>query len=318
MPTKTKEPKGKKTKEIAEAKRQAAHATVPVTVEERVESVAEDDGGAHSIDHLTILDNEEAPDTNKEPVEDIKERTAADLSFWNNSWTWAESANSYGNKPEDSWFVNPTPKLVGEVMTNIPLIYDACEVALVAGEHTEQLSAERHRHHEFIRDAAIGDVVSECLDMLTAYQGRFFEAVQRYVGLTASYDSQRNATNPDAERLEQAKLRKVDAGAQCRTWAAKLIALYEAYHATQTDERAYNLTYDFAPLPPAEGKEPSKAYGLFRWSVNNTLNKVGRRLTRKIKDGSMDADKYRIPRPWLTKAKTENQLDADDLISDFN
>jgi hypothetical protein len=323
MPTKTLTPaqkgaitrkknlKKQKAKEIAEAKRQAK-IHVPVTLE------AEDDNGSHTIDHLTILDNHVSPDTNKEPSEDIEERNAADLSFWNNSWTWAQSNNSYGDKPEDSWFINPTAKLIGEVMSNAPTIYSACEVALIAGDHMEQLVKERDRHTEFLREALEADLVSESLDMLTAYQGRFFESVQRYIGLCASYDNQRNAQKPDAERLESAKMRKHDAGTQCRNWVARLVSLVEAYHSVVTDERAYRLTYDFAPLPPTDGQPPSREYGLFKWSITNTLGKVGRRLTRSIKTGKMDAEKYRIPRPWLTETKTANQMDADDLISDFN
>ena len=301
----------KKAREIAEAKRQAN--PIPVTVD-----VAEDDGGSFSIDHGTILDNHEMPDTNKEAIEDITARNAADLSFWNNSWTWAESTNSYGDKPEDSWFINPTPKLIGEVMANVPTIYSACEVALIAGDHMEQLKKERQRHTDFLQDAESADLVSEALDLLTSYQGRFFESVQRYIGLVASYENQRNSTNVDEERLEGAKMRKHNAGEQCRNWTARLIALREAYHSVVTDERAYNLTYNFSPMPPNEGRAPTREYGLFKWSITNTLNKVGRRLTRSIKTGSMDAEKYRIPRPWLETASKEKRLEADDLLSDFN
>jgi hypothetical protein len=306
----------KKAEEIKEAKRQA-DVSIPVQVgtEKIVDVEAE---GSHAIDHMTVLDNHEAPDTNKELAEDIKERNEADLSFWNNSWTWVESNNSYGNKPEDKWFINPTAKLIGEVMYNAPTIYSACEVALIAGEHTDQLDRERIRHMDFLRDAEEADLISESLDMLTSYQGRYFEAVQRYIGLVASYDNQRNSQKPDMDRLEQAKMRKHDAGTQCRNWAARLIALKEAYHSVVTDERAYNLTYNFAPLPPQDGATPSREYGLFKWSITNTLNKVGRRLTRSIKEGKMDAEKYRIPRPWLTDEQAGHQLDADDLISDFN
>jgi len=303
----------KKADEIAEAKRQQTKTPPVALTAETMEAE-----GSHSIDHGTILDNHEMPDTNKEPAEDIKARNEADLSFWNNSWTWTESNNSYGDKPEDSWFINPTAKLIGEVMHNAPTIYSACEVALIAGDHTEQLYIERERHVDFLRMAQEGDLVSEALDLLTAYQSRYFEAVQRYIGLVASYDNQRNSKNIDAERLEGAKMRKHDAGTQCRAWTAKLIALKEGYHSVVTDERAYNLSYNFAPTPPAEGQAPSREYGLFKWSVTNTLNKVGRRLTRSIKSGSMDAEKYRIPRPWLEGAELEKQLDADDLIGDFN
>jgi len=303
--------------EIAEAKRQTT--SIPVSVEDKISGAVETEAeGAHALDHGTILDNEEVPDTNKEPIEDIVQRNAADLSFWNNSWTWAESNNSYGDKPEDSWFINPTPKLIGEVMTNVPTIYSACEVALIAGDHIEQLDRERTRHSDFLQEAEAADLISESLDMLTSYQGRFFESVQRYIGLCASYDNQKNGNNPDQERLESAKMRKHDAGTQCRNWTARLIALRESYHSVVTDERAYNLTYNFSPMPPAEGAAPSREYGLFKWSITNTLNKVGRRLTRSIKTGSMDAEKYRIPRPWLEEAAVEKRLNADDLLSDFN
>jgi len=325
MPTKTKltpQQKGaitrkknaaaKKKAEFEEAKRQAN--TVPVTIGDP----AEDDGGSHSIDHGTILDNAETDDTNKEASETIVERATADLSFWNNSWTWAKATSSYGNKPEDSWFINPTAKLIGEVMHNAPTIYSACEVALIAGDHKAQLDNERNRHLDFLRTAEIGDLVSEALDLLTAYQSRYFEAVQRYIGLQASYDNQRNSNNPDADRLESAKMRKVEAGKQCRAWTARLVALVEAYHSVVTDERAYSLSYDFAPTPPKEGQPPTREYGLFKWSVTNTLNKVGRRLARSIKEGKMDAEQYRIPRPWLTEAQRAKTLDADELIGDFN
>lgn len=301
----------KKAEAIAEAKRQ--NTQIPVSI-----TVAEDDGGSHSIDHGTILDNHVEDDTNKEGVEVIKARNEADLSFWNNSWTWVESANSYGDKPEDSWFINPTSKLIAEVMNNVPTVYAACETALIVGEHTDQMELERIRHSDFLEMADPTDLISESLDLLTSYQGRFFESVQRYIGLVASYDNQKNAEKPDVERLESAKMRKADAGKQCRAWTARLIALYEAYHSVITDERAYNLTYNFAPLPPQDGQAPSREYGLFKWSITNTLNKVGRRLTRSIKTGKMDAEKYRIPRPWLEAAATEKHLDADELLSDFN
>jgi len=299
--------------EIAEAKRQNTQTPLVALTAETMEAE-----GSHGIDHGTILDNEEAPDTNKEPAEDIAARNTADLSFWNGSWAWNKSANSYGDKPEDSWFINPTPKLLGEVMTNVPTIYSSCEVALIAGDHEEQLKRERERHAAFLQEAEAADLVSEALDLLTSYQGRFFESVQRYIGLVASYDNQRNSNNIDEERLEQAKMRKHNAGTQCRNWTARLIALRESYHSVVSDERAYNLTYNFSPMPPAEGATPSREYGLFKWSISNTLNKVGRRLTRSIKTGSMDAEKYRIPRPWLTEASKEKRLDADDMLSDFN
>ena len=155
-------------RQIDEAKRQSTH--VPVNVE-----VAEDDGGSHSIDHGTILDNHVEPDTNKELHEDIDERNAADMSFWNNSWTWTKAASSYGNKPEDSWFINPTAKLVGEVMHNAPTIFSACEVGLIAGDHTDQLALERLRHTDFLQLADSSDLISESLDLLTSYQSRYLE-----------------------------------------------------------------------------------------------------------------------------------------------
>ena len=300
-----------KAKEIAEAKRQDTH--IPVVIK-----AAEDNGGSHSIDHGTILDNHVEDDTNKEGIEVIQERNEADLSFWGNSWTWVKFNNSYGDKPEDSWAINPTAKLIAEVMNNVPTIYAACETALIVGEHVDQMELERLRHLDFLRMADEGDLVSESLDLLTSYQGRFFESVQRYIGLVASYDNQKNANKPDENRLEQAKMRKADAGKQCRAWSARLIALYEAYHSVVTDERAYNLSYNFAPLPPADGQPQSREYGLFKWAISNTLNKVGRRLTRSVKTGSMDAEKYRIPRPWLSEASTVKRVDADQLLSDFN
>ena len=112
-------------------------------------------------------------------------------------------------------------------------------------------------------------------------------------------------------------MRKESAGAQCRAWAARLIALVEAYHSVVTDDRAYSLSFNFAPVPPAEGKSPTREYSLYKWSVTNTLNKVGRRLARSIKEGKMDADKYRIPRPWMTATKKARQLDANSMLSDF-
>ena len=92
MPTKAQleEQNAELQRQIKEAKRQSTQ--VPVTVG------ADPDSGSHAIDHLTLLDNHEAPDTNKELQEDIDERNNADLSFWNNSWTWAEAANSYGDQ----------------------------------------------------------------------------------------------------------------------------------------------------------------------------------------------------------------------------
>ena len=305
-------------RQIEEAKRQSTH--VPVTVVDKITQGANstESEGSHALDHGTIFDNHVEPDTNFEPSEDIDARNANDLSFWNNSWTWAKAAKSYGNKPEDSWFINPTPKLIADVMTNAPLVNSACEVALLAGDHQEQLKTERNRHLEFLRDAEAGDIISESLDMLTAYQSRFLESVQRYIGLAASYQNQLTNKNATPEQIEGAQLRKEDAGKQCRAWTAKLIGLVEAYHSVVTDERAYNLHYDFAPMPPASGQSPSKAYGLFRWSVTNTLNKTGRRLARSIKEGKMDAEKYRIPRPWLDDAHKESQLSANTMLSDFS
>ena len=303
-------------RQIDEAKRQSTH--IPVTVADKIAKGSEqsEDEGSHALDHGTILDNHMEPDTNLEAVEDIDARNANDLSFWNGSWTWAKAAKSYGNKPQDSWFINPTPKLIGEVMANAPTIFGACEVALIS-KQAEQMTRERNRHLEFLRDAEEGDLVSEALDLLTAYQSRYLESVQRYIGLAASYENQQNNKNITSEQIESAQLRKEDAGKQCRAWAAKLIALVESYHSVVSDERAYNLTYDFAPLPPQDGQPASKAYGLFKWSVTNTLNKTGRRLARSIKEGKMDAEKYRIPRPWLTETQKTHQLDANTMISDF-
>lgn len=312
MPTKAQleEQNAELLRQITEAKRQTIH--VPVTIGD-----SEDDNGSHSIDHLTLLDNHEAPDTNKEPREDIDERNASDLSFWNNSWTWAQSNNSYGDKPEDSWFINPTAKLIGEVMHNAPLIFSTCEVGLIAGGHKTQLKEERQRHQDFLQTADGNDLISEALDLLTSYQSRFLESVQRYIGMAASYDNQLENKNISEEQIESAKLRKEGAGAQCRAWAARLIALVEAYHSVVTDERAYNLTFNFAPTPPAPDQSPTRAYSLFKWSVTTTLGKVGRRLARSIKEGKMDAEKYRIPRPWITEDRKGKQLNANTMISDF-
>ena len=297
-------------RQIAEAKRQATH--IPVTV-----GNSEDDGGSHSIDHLTLLDNHESPDTNKEPSEDIDERNASDMSFWNNSWTWTKAENSYGDKPEDAWFINPTAKLIGEVMHNAPTIFGACEVALVCGDHSDQMDQERLRHKEFLQLALPSDLISESLDLLTSYQSRYFEAVQRYLGVAASYANQVENKNISEEQIESAQLRKEDAGAQCRAWAARLIALVEAYNSVVGDERAYKLSFKFDPLPPQEGRPPSREYSLFKWSVTTTLGKVGRRLARSIKEGKMDADKYRIPRPWMTESQKGKQLNANEMLSDF-
>jgi len=306
--------KGAKTQQEVDAKRQDA---LQVAIHADVKVAAEDDGGSHAIDHGTLFDNQEMPDTNKETREVIVARETADISFWNNSWTWTKATTSYGNKPEDSWFVNPTPKLVAEVMNNSPTIHSACRVGLTAGDHKSQLNKERKRHVEFLRDANEGDIVSEALDLLTAYQNRFYETVQRYLGIAASYENQRNSDNISDEQLENAKMRKEQAGTQCRTWTAKLIALIEAYHDVISDERAYNLKYDFAPMPPAEGQPATREYNLYRWSVNNALNKIGRRLARSIKEGKLDAEKYRIPRPWMMESNTKKQLEADSIISDF-
>lgn len=306
----------KKATEIAEAKRQSI--VISVTAEDKLNLVAEADDGAHAIDHGTILDNEEQPDTNKYPSEDLKALATADLSFWNNSWCWNEAENSYGNKPQDKWFINPTPDLIAKVMNNAPTIFSACEVSLIAGDQVEQLSRERKRHVEFLRDANVGDIVSESLDLLTAYQSRYFEAVQRYLGLSTSYQNQLNSKNISQEQIESAQLRKEAAGAQCRSWAAKLIALIEGYNATVSDERAFKLTFDFAPLPPDENRPPTREYSLFKWAVTTTLNKVGRRLARSIKEGKMDAAKYRIPRPWLEETQKGTQIKANEMLSDFN
>lgn len=298
-------------RQIAEATRQSVQ--IPLTVQP-----AEDDGGSFRIDHGTILDNHVTPDTNKEAIEDILERDNADLSFWNNSWAWNKSKNSYGNKPEDSWFVNPTPKLIGEVMNWAPMVHTNCRLALEVGEHTEQLAKEKKRHVEFLRSAEQGDIVSESLDLLTAYQNRFFESVQRYIGLCASYDNQVNSAKPDQDRIGNAAMKKGEAASVCRGWVARLLGLIEGYHSVVTDERAYKLSYNFSPAPPDENRAPTKEYGLFKWAVTQSLNKVGRRLARSVKEGKMDAEKYRIPRPWLTEAQLGKQINADALIGDFN
>ena len=296
---------------IAEAKRQA---TMPLTITHD----SEDDGGSHSIDHGTILDNHVSEDTNKESIEVIQERNQSDVSFWGGSWAWVHTTKSYGNKPEDSYFINPTPKLIGEVMHNVPTIYEACRVALTVGNYQDQLEIEQMRHKDFLQDADSADLVSESLDLMTSYQGRFFESVQRYLGLCASYNNARDAQKPDENRLEQAKMKKKVAGDQCRAWSARLIALVEAYHSTVSDERAYKLSYNLSPLPPQDGQPASRDYGLFKWAITQTLNKIGKRLTRSIKTGSMDAEKFRVPRPWLDEEHSNNQKTADDYISDFN
>lgn len=287
--------------QIKEAKRQQTH--VPSN------KMSVDDGGSHAIDHLTILDNHEMPDTNMYPAEDIP-TDSNDLSFWGGSWCWNKAARAYGNKPEDSWFINPTPKLIGEVMHNAPLIHGACEVALLQ-DHKDELDRERRRHLDFLREANDGEIVSECLDLLTSYQGRYFEAVQQYLGRCASYDNQSNNTRASEEDIEASEARKLEAAATCRGWAARLIALVEAYHEVQSDERAYNLTYDFAPDPG------SSRFGLYKWTVTTALNKIGRRLTRSVKNGTMDAERYRIPRPWLDDTHRETKKKADEMLSDF-
>ena len=288
--------------QIAEAKRQQTQAPV--------NKMSVDDGGSHSIDHLTILDNHEMPDTNAMPAEDIP-TDSNDLSFWGGSWAWNKSAKSYGDKPEDSWWINPTPKLIGEVMLNAPLVHCACEVALLQ-EHKDELDRERGRHLDFLRVANDGEIVSECLDLLKSYQGRYFEAVQQYLGRCASYDNRASNPNSNDDDIEAAEAKKLEAAATCRGWVARLIALIEAYHAVQTDERAYNLTYDFAPSPD------SSKYGLYRWTVTTALNSIGKRLTRSVKTGKMDAERYRIPRPWLDDTHRETKHKADEMLSDFS
>jgi len=275
-----------------------------------VSKVTVDDGGSHAIDHLTILDNHEEPDTNLEPAEDIQKRMTNDLSFWGGSWTWNEAERAYGDKPEDKWFINPTPKLLAEVMNNAPLIHGSCETALLV-QHKDELDTERKRHLDFYRTAQSAEFVSESLDMLTSYQGRFFEAVQQYLGRSASYDNQNGRDDVPEEQIENARMRKVESAAVCRRWVAKLIALVEAYHSVMDDERAYNLHYNFAPAPD------SREFNLYRWSVTTALNKIGRRLARSVKEGKMDAEKYRIPRPWMETVQKSNRKKADELISDF-
>lgn len=299
------------TKKELEEKLAAANEQIKRNKQEADAREAKKQEGSHSIDHGTILDNHEMPDTNKEPLEDIIAREANDLSFWNNSWTWQKANRSYGNKPEDSWFINPTPKLIADVMHNTPLIYGSCEVALL-GTHKDELDRERQRHLEFLRAAADGEFVSECLDLLTSYQSRLFEAVQQYLGRSASYEAQENNERASEDDIEQSRMKKLEAAASCRGWTARLISLHEAYHEVMTDERAYNLTYDFSPTPDTQ------AYNLYRWSVTNALNRIGRRLTRSVKNGTMDADRYRIPRPWLEESQKQSRKKADEMISDFS
>lgn len=274
------------------------------------EAKSADTSGSHAIDHLTLLDNHEMPDTNREPAEDIAARMSNDLSFWGNSWCWNKAAKSYGPNPEDSWFVNPTPKLIGEVLAAAPVIHGSCEAVLL-GEHKDELDTERKRHLEFLRTAHDDEIVSECLDLLKAYQSRYFEAVQQYLGRAASYDSQNSREDADDDQVEKAEMRKLESAAVCRRWVAKLVALVEAYHSVQSDERAYNLHYNFSAEPG------SSEYGLYRWSVTQALNNIGRRLTRSVKSGKLDAEQYRIPRPWLDKTKRDMKAKADELISDF-
>lgn len=313
MPTKAKTKKStnrkisaveaEKTDEQAEAKRQSVH--VPV-------SNASETEGSHSIDHGTIRDSEVLPDTNLEAQEDIDQRNQNDLSFWSNSWAWTKADRAYGDKPEDKWFVNPTPKLIGEVMQNVPTVFEACRVALSVGNQQEQMNQEKERHLDFLRGAESAELVSECLDMLTAYQSRFFESVQRWIGLAASYENQVNNDNAKADDVANAAMKKKTQGDICRGWAARLLALTEAYHEVVTDERAYNLTFDFAPKPGT-----SQA-NLFKWSITTAMNKIGRRLARSIKQGNLDAEKYRIPRPWLEEGAKSTQISADQMISDFD
>jgi hypothetical protein len=294
---------GKKTEEQLEAKRQQPTAPKNKATEEE---------GSHSIDHLTIMDNAEVPDTNFEPAEDIDARNHNDMTFWGGSWEWVKANTSYGDKPQDSWFVNPTTKLIGETLDVIPGIHKACHMALKAGNHQEQMNRELERHLDFLRMEDGGELVSQGLDMLIAYQNRFFESVQRYNGLCASYEIKANNPKTDDKDIEDAKIRKQEAGDQVRGWVAKLIALTEAYHAVVDDERAYNLSYDF------DISQQHPRYGLLRWSVTESLRKVGKRLAKSIKSGNMDAARYNIPRPWLDEAQKENRKDADNMLSDFN
>lgn len=293
-----------------------AHRQANVPQQQRPRDLETDADGSHAIDHLTILDNHVSDDTNKEAIEDIKSRNESNLSFWGGSWIWVKAERSYGNKPEDKWFINPAPQLIGEVMRDAPLIHGACELALI-GEHKEQLDRERTRHIDFLRMADGEELISECLDMLTGYQGRYFEAVQRYIGLEASYQTQIHNDRATEEQVELAVMRKKSAGDQCRSWVARLISLREAYQAVISDDRAYNLKYDFAPSPTKGDGSPNDAYGLYKWSVTQALGKIGKRLARSIKSGKMDADKYRIPRPWLEEQQLANQRDANEMVSDF-
>lgn len=304
MPTKAQleEKLASMSEELKEAKRQQ--------VQQPVRKGAVDDGGSYAIDHLTVMDNHEMPDTNREPAEDIAQRMTNDLSFWGDSWCWNKSQRAYGNKPEDSWFINPTPKLIGEVMAHAPIIHGQCE-AMLLNAHKDELDTERKRHLDFLRDARDNEIISECLDMLKAYQGRYFEAVQQYLGRVASYNNQKNRQDASDNDIEKAEGRKLESAAVCRRTVAKLIALIEAYHSVQTDERAYNLHYNFSAQPG------SREYNLYRWSVTQALNNIGRRLTRSVKDGKLDAEQYRIPRPWLDETQKDLKAKADEMISDF-
>jgi hypothetical protein len=304
MPTKKEleEKLANMSEELKEAKRQQ--------VQQPVNKGAADEGGSYAIDHLTVLDNHESPDTNREPAEDIAQRMNNDLSFWGDSWCWNKSNRAYGNKPEDSWFINPTPKLVGEVMAMAPIVHGQCEVMLL-DKHKDELDVERKRHLEFLRDARDNEIVSECLDLLKAYQGRYFEAVQQYLGRVASYENQSNRQDASDTDVEKAEARKLESAAVCRRTVAKLVALCEAYHEVQTDERAYNLHYDFSAAPG------SRDYNLYRWSVQQALNNIGRRLTRSVKDGKLDAKQYRIPIPWEGETQKDLKKKADNMISDF-
>jgi hypothetical protein len=306
MPTKAELEAKLKAQEKANAKLQEQLKRDQIAVKAR----ESEPGGSYAIDHLTILDNHEMPDTNRELAEDIAARAANDLSFWGNSWCWNKAQRAYGNKPEDSWFINPTPKLVGEVMASAPVIHGSCEAVLL-GEHKDELDSERERHLNFLRTAHDDEIVSECLDLLKAYQGRYFESVQQYLGRAASYDNQNNRTDVDDDQLEKAEMRKRESAAVCRRWVAKLIALIEAYHAVQSDERAYNLHYNFSAAPG------SNEYNLYRYTVQQALNNIGRRLTRSVKSGKLDAEQYRIPRPWLSEEQRSMKAKADEMISDF-
>jgi hypothetical protein len=80
---------------------------------------------------------------------------------------------------------------------------------------------------------------------------------------------------------------------------------------SQSDERAYNLHYNFSAEPG------SSEYGLYRYTVTQALNNIGRRLSRSIKSGKLDAEQYRIPRPWLDETQKDMKAKADEMISDF-